>query len=429
MSPFFLFNQKDYMTRLKQRLGDVPPLPTNGRMVLWIHCVSVGEINAARPIFDKIIEEYPKHRIVVSTTTLTGNKLAREIFMDKADAVFYFPFDWRFSVRRALRKIKPDVILIMETELWFNFLREAYKSGAHIAIINGRLSEKSVKRYFWIHKMMKRVLRYIDIALMQDHKSAKRLVQLGVLSAKVEVTGNMKFDQAIEDNKHIIISNSFAKRFDINKEVRLIIAASTHHPEESMILEAFKKVWKSSSGIPPRLMVAPRHPERFEEVEQLIRKTGFNWVRRTEKESSKDKVAEIILLDSIGELREVFSLAEIVFVGGSLIPHGGQSLLEPAVHGKAIATGFYTTNFEEITKTFVDRNAVIQLPKLNRKETVVKLVEVFNEMLKDNEKRRTLAQNASALVKDNRGAAEKTIEYLRPLMEVKKSSNFPSLRI
>lgn len=424
MSPIFFFKRKKYLAGFRQRFGYIPKLIPDGRPVVWIHCVSVGETNAARPLIDKILEDYPDHRLVVSTTTSTGYNLAQDIFKKQAETVFYFPFDWRFSVRRALRRIDPSVILVMETELWFNFLRESYKNGAHIAIVNGRLTEKSVKRYFWIQRTMKRVLHYVELALMQDHESANRLIQLGILSTKVKVTGSLKFDQEAKPSASRI-GKQFQKRFGISEKAPLIVAASTHSPEEEMILEAFKEIWKNSADTLPRLLIAPRHPERFGEVENLIKKTGFDWARRSEVASNRDKVAEIILLDSIGELREVFPLAEIVFVGGSLIPHGGQSPLEPAACGKTIVTGYYMMNFEEITKAFVDAEAIVQLPELDQDEAVKKLVEVFGELLKDSERRNRLSENSLKLMKKNRGAVDKIIDHLRPYLNLKKPINPP----
>jgi len=419
ISPIFLIKRKKYLAGLRQRFGHIPSLIQDGNPVIWLHCVSVGETNAARPLVDKIFERFPNHRLVVSTTTSTGQKLAQDIFGDRADAIFYFPFDWRFTVRRALRKIEPSIVLIMETELWFNFLREAYKMGAHIAIVNGRLSEKSVKRYFWIHRTMKHVLHYVELALMQDYKSAKRLIQLGIVSNKVKVTGNIKFDQATKADEDGF-TKTFRERFAITGKAPLIVAASTHNPEEKIVLEALKEIWKDSKGQLPRLVIAPRHPERFGEVEKLIRETGFDWVRRTEEASTRDKIVEIILLDSIGELREVYPLADVVFVGGSLIPHGGQSILEPAAYGKAIATGFYTRNFEEIIKTFVEKKALIQLPKLNEKDAVRELAGVFRNLIGNNDERKKLASNALNLMKSSRGATDKTLENLLPYLELKK---------
>ena len=201
----------------------------------------------------------------------------------------------------------------------------------------------------------------------------------------------------------------------------MIAAASTHAPEEKLILEAFKQVFKNSSEHLPRLLIAPRHPERFAEVAGLVKETGFSWVRRSENESERDKAAEIILLDSIGELRAVYPLAETVFVGGSLIEHGGQSVLEPALAGKSIVTGFYTANFAAVVKELIEKDALVQLPEINtdnEKAIVEKLVEVFSELLGDREMRENFGANAHAVMLKNRGATEKTIEFLRPFLQL-----------
>ena len=255
----------------------------------------------------------------------------------------------------------------METEIWFNFIREAKKNGTQIFIVNGRISEKSADRYFKIRKIMSRVLHYVDFALMQTNADAQRLLRLGINAHKVKVTGNIKFDQQPIPQESIFLSY-FSERFDISPENPLIVAASTHAPEEKWILEAFKEVYKNRTENLPRLLLAPRHPERFDEVAEIIRKSGLKLVRRSSPLRLEDVSADVILLDSIGELRQVFALAEIVFVGGSLIPHGGQNILEPAIAGKAVVTGFYTMNFAEIIKTFEQNEAVIRLPKLKENE-------------------------------------------------------------
>jgi len=416
--PLFILRRGKYAAGFWQRLGFLPEFEQDERKVLWLHCVSVGETNAARPLVKELIENFPEYRLVVSTTTKTGQNLAREVFKNQAELVFYFPYDWKFSVRRALKRIKPSVVLLMETELWFNFLREASRSGARIAIVNGRLSEKSFKRYSYVKKTMRRVLHYIDLALMQGRGDAKRLIELGIRASKVKITGNVKFDQSFEESD---LTEEFRGRFAVSENSPLIIAASTHAPEESLILQAFKDVWKNSQTTLPRLMIAPRHPERFDEVFELIKKSGFDWVRRSETESPRDKTAEIILLDSIGELRSVYPLAEIVFVGGSLIPHGGQSVLEPAIARNAIVTGFYTTNFADIVGEFLKQEAVVQLPALEEKQASAKLTEVFQELLQDAELRRKLSVNAFGVMQKNRGASRKTIENLKPLLENPKN--------
>ncbi|MBA2737680.1 MAG: 3-deoxy-D-manno-octulosonic acid transferase [Pyrinomonadaceae bacterium] len=418
LSPLFLLRREKYASGFWQRFGCLPKFEQTENPVIWLHCVSVGEANAARPLVEEIKNQFPDYRLIVSTTTRTGQNLAREIFKDKAEVIFYFPFDWCFSVRRALVNFQPKAILLMETELWFNFIREAGKSGAFVSIINGRLSEKSFKRYSYIKSFMRRVLSRVDLALMQDNADAKRLMQLGIHGSKVKVTGNIKFDQSYEDSG---LTEILRKRFAVSADAPLIVAASTHAPEERWILEAFKRVWKNAPAKLPRLLIAPRHPERFAEVTGRIKETGFNWVRRTENESERDKTAEIILLDSIGELRAVYPLAEIVFVGGSLIPHGGQSVLEPAACGKAIVTGFYTMNFAAAVKEFTAKDALVQLPQTGEKYIVRKLAEVFERLLRDAEERKNLARNAFAVIEKNRGATEKTIENLKPFLQSHKT--------
>ena len=399
-------------------MGVLPEFEQNGKPVVWLHCVSVGEANAARTLVEEIKRQFPDYRLVVSTTTKTGQELAEQIFKDTAEKIFYFPYDWRFSVCRALKHFKPNIVLLMETELWFNFIREAGKSGAVVAIINGRLSEKSYRRYSFIKKFMRRVLNRIDLALMQTPADAKRLTQLGIRADKVKITGNIKFDQKHEGSE---LTEVLRERFAVSGDAPLIVAASTHAPEERWILEAFKQVWKSEPAELPRLLIAPRHPERFVEIAAQIEKTGYNWVRRSESESGRDAAAEIILLDSIGELRAVYPLAEIVFVGGSLIPHGGQSVLEPAVCGKPIVTGFYTTNFAAAVAEFKFKDALVQLPQTDEENISEKLSEVFKTLLLDAARRETLGANALAVMRENRGATAKTIENLKPFLYVQNA--------
>ncbi len=417
LSPLFLVRKEKYAAGFRQRFGYLPKFEHNGKPVIWLHCVSVGETNAARPLVDELSKSYPEYRLVVSTTTKTGQNLARELFGEKAAFIFYFPFDWRFTVNRVLKIIRPNIVLIMETELWFNFIREAGRSGAHIYIVNGRLSEKSLNRYMWIKKTMRRVFHYIDLAMMQGYDDADRLVRLGVRGNKIKITGNLKFDQKPLEPEHHLTA-FFKERFGITDESPLIIAASTHAPEEKWIIEAFKKVYKAADGNLPRLLIAPRHPERFAEVEELVKETGFNWIKRTSALSFDDEMADVILLDTIGELRDVYPLAKIVFVGGSLIPHGGQSVLEPAIEKNAIVTGHYTMNFSEIIRTFLENEALIQLPELNEDEIPEKLARVFLDLLNNKKKRGKLAENAYETIGHNRGACQRTLKLLKPSLHV-----------
>lgn len=417
LSPRFLFDalfKGKYAAGFKQRLGFLPSFDSKGKRVVWLHCVSVGETNAARPLAIKLKEVYPDLSLVVSTTTRTGQQLAKEVFADNADLVFYFPFDWKLTVRRTLKRINPSVVLLMETEIWPNFIRAAFHCGARLAIVNGRLSERSLTRYAKAKQFIRRVLGYLDLALMQENGDATRLMSLGIRASKVRVTGNLKFDHGFNDNE-AALTEEMRERFGINFERPLIIAASTHSPEEEWILAAFKHIKKTTNEV--RLMIAPRHPERFNEVAEAIKKNALSLVRRSESGTISDASAEVILLDSIGELRAAYPLAAIVFVGGSLIPHGGQSIFEPAAAGKAIITGPHTANFDAAVKEFLDKDALVQLPQATDKEVVPKLAEAMNDLLSNEEKRAKLGSNALAAMNNNRGAVEKTIEYLKPVLD------------
>ncbi len=404
-----------YAGGFRQRFGFLPEFDRKGKKVVWLHCVSVGETNAAKPLAKRIKQQYPHLLLVVSTTTKTGQQVARDSLKDIADLIVYFPFDWRSTVRRSLRRIKPSIVLLMETEIWFNFLREAYKSNSRVCIINGRLSEKSFSRYGKIKKFMKRVLGYLEIALMQDKADATRLMSLGIRGSKVRVTGNLKFDQEPVVELKDRVTTELRHRFGVSSAASLIIAASTHSPEEAWVLEAFKLVRSTPAGSEARLMIAPRHPERFDQVADTIKRSGYSMVRRSGKPSELDKRADIILLDTIGELHAAYPLAEIVFVGGSLIPHGGQSVLEPAAAGRPVITGPYTANFKAAVEQFRQRGALRQITTVTPEDAAQKLAAEFTDLLSNADTRKHLSEQAAAVVVDNRGAVDKTMEFLAPV--------------
>lgn len=424
LSPLLLLRREKYLSGLSERLGNYLPFINDGRKVIWLHCVSVGETNAARPLVDALRAAFPAYRLIVSTTTKTGNDLAKSIFAGKADAIFYFPFDFKFSVRRALQHFKPSVALLMETEIWPRFLHEAKAANVKTAIVNGRLSERSASRYSLIKPLISRVLDNIDLALMQGDTDASRILQLGIAPNKVAVTGNLKFDIAIEAADEEKAAKLDA-RFSLRSERPLIVAASTHNPEERLLLEAFCSLAVEDRFTRPRLMIVPRHPERFDAVAKLIEEfrsdlacewNDYTVARRSAEQSPTDAETDIILLDSIGELRSIYTFADIVFVGGSLIPHGGQSVLEPAAAGKAIITGHYTHNFAEAVKLLLEKDALIQLPD---KQNDLLVDEIFDEMydlLDISEERDELGKNAVATINANRGAVTKTIDKLRTLL-------------
>jgi len=422
MLPLFFLRRDKYAAGFRQRLGDYPD-SRDPRPSIWLHCVSVGELNAAKPLIEQILKNFTGHRLVISTTTKTGQDLAQEHFSEKA-AVVYFPFDLKFAVRKALRAMRPSVVLLMETEIWPRFIHEAKLSGAAVALINGRLSARSARRYSYIRPFIKRTLADIDLALMQADADAKRLAELGGEPAKTHVTGNMKFDVALESSE---LADEFRQRFAIEKARPLIIAASTHEPEEEWLLEAFAEFFLEPSTIRPRMLIAPRHPERTEKIIEIIRSFGsgkfsqfrpISYVRRSTEPTEADTTADVILLDTIGELARIYSLAEVVFVGGSMIPHGGQNILEPAASGKAVICGAHMFNFAEATRVLLEHDGLVQLA--DRTEDAKAVDELFlavSDLLEEDDERRELGQNAAAVMKENRGATDRVFAHLRRLVQ------------
>ncbi len=416
-SPYFLFQalaHRKYIPGLRERLGSLPKL--DRQPVVWLHCVSVGETQAARPLVERINRQLPNHTLVISTVTLTGQKLARDLFRNQAARVVYFPFDWRWSVRRALNAISPAVVVVMETELWPNFLRECKAREIPVALVNGRISRKSFGRYLKIRFFLRRVLECLSVAVMQSEQDGERIRALGMKEERVFSVGNLKFEAVGERDENTDLKN----RFGVRADVPLVLAASTHAPEEKIVLESFKRLRKEREV---RLMIAPRHPERFNEVAELIETSGLSWARRTNAPAAADADAAVILLDTIGELPSIYSLASVVFVGGSIVDRGGHNVLEPAAHGVAVITGAHTHNFHAIVALLNEAKAILQLAPLESGEAVVALAETLHRLLVNAELRQELGARAKQLVAANQGAVEKTMKLIAPLFSQTQSNN------
>lgn len=417
--PRFLYDAArhgKYAAGLGERAGRLPSLTPVKQPVIWLHCVSVGETQAARPLVDKLSEHYPSHTLVVSTTTLTGQRVAREVFGKVAARIFYFPFDWAMTVRRALDAINPSAVLVMETELWPRFLRECRARCVHVAVVNGRISEASFRRYRTIKPFISSVVNNLDLAIMQTEADAGRINALGLTRERIRVSGNIKFDADVKADGQEQLTGQLRARFQFNERRPLIVAASTHAPEERVIIEAFKILRNALTGKCPRLLLAPRHPERFAEVAALLESSGLNCVRRTAEPKAEDADCDVALLDTIGELRAVYSLADIVFVGGSIAPVGGHNVLEPAASARCIVTGAHTSNFRAIVEGFLQQDALVQLPPVTVAEAPGILAQTFEELLTDDERRRRYGENARRTLEQNRGATERTVEMLAPLL-------------
>jgi 3-deoxy-D-manno-octulosonic-acid transferase len=407
---FDAFRHGKYVAAFGERLGRLRPIE-NTRPVIWIHCVSVGEAQAARPLVQGLRQRFPNHAIAISTITLTGQNLARQIFKDEADRIFYFPFDWRWVARRTLKTVNPAAVLLMERELWPGFLRECQARLIPVAIVNGRLSEQSFRRYRWIKGFMARVLKSVSLAIMQTDSDAARLQQLGMQADKTFVSGNIKFDAGPAPSNDSL-SAEFRERFDLTEDVPLILAASTHAHEESVILDSVKHLLPK-----PRLMIAPRHPNRFSEVADLLKSSGMSWTRRTAPRVHSDVDVEVVLLDSIGELKSAYALASVVFVGGSIANTGGHNILEPAAVGAAVITGPHTYNFELVVKKFVAAGGIIQLPLMSDSETISELGKLFSELLANPARRKELGERAKSVVAQNLGATARTLDFLSSILQ------------
>ena len=396
--------------RLRDRVGRLPAGVNPGRRrSIWIHAVSVGEVLAARSLVAPLRAAYPRHRLLMSTTTATGQLVARQSGR-AVDAVFYAPLDMARFVARALDRVAPDLLVLIDTEIWPNLLRACRRRGVRTVLVNGRLSERSYRRYRLVRPFMRRVLDGLDRVCVQNAAWGRRFRELGVPPARLTVTGSLKFD-AVDDAAAGATAGDPALRcFEFAARRPVVIAASTLRGEEEPVLRAFAAVRRSVADAV--LIIAPRHPERFAEASRLAAGRGFAVLRRTELEAAAAPAADVVILDTIGELARLFRLATVVFVGGSLVPAGGHNPIEPAAFGKAIVFGPHMENFADIAGLFVARGAAWQLGSPDE------LDGALGALLSDAGRRASLGAAARALVDDQRGAGRRTLaviaELLRP---------------
>jgi 3-deoxy-D-manno-octulosonic-acid transferase len=404
--PYWLFEMLrhgKYCYGFGQRLGAVPEqIRNSGQRSIWVHAVSVGEVLAVSELVRQLRSRFPKHRVVVSTTTDTGQRLAAARF--GAGNVFYFPIDFRFSMRSYFSALRPDLIVIAETEFWPNFLRMARNYGARIAIVNARISDRSLPGYRRWRTFLGRVLAGVDLFLAQTAEDARRLTEIGAPSDCVFLGGNLKFDVPAPAPPPIVdrIRTSLAE----SAAGPVLVCGSTVDGEELLLLGAFKNVLAS---YPVAVMLlAPRRPERFDEVSGLLRQLNVKFWRRS-LWAGDPLNGSVLLVDSIGELSSLYALADVAFVGGSLVPRGGHSIIEPAQHGVAIVVGNHTENFRDIVGLFQSRDAV-------RIVGPAELPLVLMELLADTVQRATVGRNARETLDSQRGATQFTLQKLHQLM-------------
>jgi len=386
-------------------LGRVPIRPGNERCI-WLHAVSVGEVNLLGPLLARLEQQYPDWVVVISTTTKTGFDLAKKKYAPRT--VFYCPLDFSWAVRKAMKRIRPNLLVLAELELWPNLIQAAKKYGACVAVVNGRLSDRSFRRYGLIRPFIARLLNSLDAVAAQNAEYAGRFRELGAPADRVHLTGSIKFDGAQTDRDNPK-TQQLARLAGIQADDLVFLAGSTQEPEEELALQVYSELAAEYPAL--RLIVTPRHPERFEEVAALLDRAGIGWQRRSRlEEDGPDPQARVLLIDAIGELGAWWGTAQIAFVGGSMGTRGGQNMIEPAGYGAAVSFGPNTSNFRDVVALLREQDAAVVVT--NRQE----LAAFVRRCLADPASARELGRRARQLVLEQSGAADKTCQLLQSLM-------------
>ena len=383
------------------------PRRTSGRTCVWLHAVSVGEVNLLAPLLRAIGKERPDWECVVSTTTMTGMALAKKKYPGLS--IFYCPLDFSWAVRAAMRRIRPDLLVLAELELWPNLVRAARQSGARVAVINGRLSEHSFAGYRRIRPLAAALLGQIDLLAVQDDSYAARFRALGANARSVFVTGSMKYDGAATERRNPATRRLVALAgFDAEDVV--LLAGSTQEPEEAVVLDVFRRLQPSWPKL--RLVVVPRHPDRFETAARLLDASGVAWQRRSELErTGPNPAARVLLVDAVGELGAWWGTAQVAFVGGSLGNRGGQNMIEPAAYGAAVCFGPNTRNFRDIVVAMLAREAAVVVADGDD------LARFVRRCLEEPAYAAALGQRAQDLVLEQLGATGRTWGLLSALVD------------
>lgn len=392
---FYLSNKR--RKEMKERLGIVPDYilkNLQNKKCIWMHAASVGEVLSLIPIIKLLNNKVSNYEIIVSTMT----KSARNVIKNRIPEIknyIYIPLDVSICVKKAVNTIKPDVFLMSETEIWPNLLFELKRNGAKILLINGRISKKSFKLYKLVKNTFKKVLMNIDCFNMSSEEDSSRIMELGADKNKIKILGHSKFD--INIKKEVL--DKINKDFEFIKGKKVIIAGSTHEGEEEIILEVYEKLITEIQNI--FLIIAPRHLERLNNVEQLLITRGIKFIKRSEL--LVDSHFQVILLDTVGELSFIYSLATVSFVGGSLVNIGGHNVIEPAFFEKPVLFGQYTQNFRDITKALMDSGGGIEI------KTKEELYSNIKKLLSSDEECRKIGELAKKTIEEYKGGTIKNV--------------------
>lgn len=389
----------EILTRLGIFKKDFVRLP-EGADVVWLHAVSVGEARAAESLLKLVRAEWPKKRIVVSTVTPTGQAIVKG-FLEEGEAVFYAPLDLSCVVRRFLDVLKPNLLIIMETEIWPNLIRLAKRRGTKIAVVNGRISDRSFRGYQRIRAFFEPVLRQVDLFCMQTQDAKERLVRLGVAADRIKLTGNIKFDISCVAKE----SAGLRRLRDACRGCLVLVGGSTHDNEEEMLVEIYRSCVKDFSNL--RLLIAPRHVERTDKIRRMVRYQGLDPVHFSRLSGGEPlSAAQVLLVDTVGDLSSLYRFCDIAFVGGSLVKKGGHNPIEPALFAKPVLFGRYMDNFKEIRDIFVRENAALEV------DTPQRLEYEFRRLLASPGLREEYGGRGRQLLEKNKGASRRTFAAL-----------------
>ena len=388
-----------WKTKLKNQLGFVTK--TTGK-VIWIHCVSVGEFNAARPLIDQLFKDFSDHKLVITTTTITGAEAVKRHYQERVIHHF-FPFDEPLILESFIKKINPLACILLETEIWPNLAHKLNKKRIPVVLVNARLSERSFKKYQkFSSNLIRKTINKLTLIATQNNQSRERFLLLGAQQDKVITTGNLKFDSNELSSSEITKSLQ-----NIVGERKVVVFASTRDGEEKQIIQSYLKLKHKLQAI---MLIIPRHPERFDEVFNLVNKNKLN-VKRRSDELKCDDITEFLIGDSMGEMMSYYSICDIAFIGGSLSNTGGQNMLEAAASSKPIIYGPSVFNFEEVSKMLLESNSALQVNNADE------LMQTISDLLLDNEKREKLGLNAKACFESHRGAVTRLMNLIKPYIK------------
>ena len=372
---------------------------------IWIHAVSVGEVVVIKNLLDEMRQRYPENPIVITVVTQTGFEMAQKI-LSQEDRVIYAPLDFSVSARKYINAINPIIYINAETEIWPNLLTQLHRRGIPIIQVNGRISDQAFKGYRFLRPIIKPILNYVSFFCMQSNLDSDRIKELGVCEKRIEVVGNMKFDDILDAHQKEL------PNFIVDEVEEIFVAGSTHPGEEEIVLDILKRIEKRFENL--RLVIAPRHPERANEIIELVQQKGFKAVKFSQMYDLIMDQKTVVVVDTIGHLRALYRLAKVVFVGKSLTVQGGHNIIEPAYFEKPIIVGPYMQNFKDITALFLKNNAIVQIKSKNE------FTKELERLLEDSVLCEELGMRAREVIEQYRGASEKTLDMISAVLSKAK---------